>query len=182
MKNLAEKYTKEIRPELIKILSLKNISEAPRVTKIVVSTRIGRIKEDADAIKKIAEDLSLITGQKPKTNLSTKAVSAFKLRIGQPVGLTVTLRGNRMYDFMERLTKSGMPRIRDFKGLSRKGFDGKGNYSLGIVEHIVMPEIKYDNVNQTFGFQVNIITSTTDDKMAESLIYLLGFPFEKKIN
>ena len=180
MKNLKEKYTSEISPSLKVELSYKNINQAPKIDKIVVSTGIGRIKEDKEAIKKISQDLAQITGQKPKTNLSRKAVSAFKLRIGQPVGLTVTLRGIKMYDFIERLTKSGMPRIRDFKGLSRAGFDNRGNYSFGTPEHIIMPEVKFDNIDQTFGFQINIKTTAKDSKSSEALLSRLGFIFEKK--
>lgn len=179
MNSLKEKYFKEIRPELVKKLSLKNIYQSPYVIKIVVSSKIGRIKEDEKAIKKISDDLALITAQKPKINLSKKSVSAFKLRVGQPVGLTVTLRGRRMYDFIERITKVGMPRIRDFKGLPKKGFDRNGNYCFGASEQIIMPEIKYDNVDQMFGFQVNIKTSTNDDNKARELLTMLGFPFEK---
>lgn len=179
MKNLMKKYYKDLRPSMKKELLLKNIYEVPRVEKIVVSSGIGRYKEDQETIKKFSNDFSSFCGQKPKINLSKKSVSAFKLRVKQPVGLTVTLRGQRMYDFIERLTKIGMPRIRDFKGLKRKGFDKTANYSFGIEEHTIMPEIKYDNVNQSFGFQVNIYTGTKDVKLSEILFKKLGFPFEK---
>lgn len=174
-----KKYYTELRPIIKKELSLKNIHQVSCVKKIVVSAGIGRYKEDQDIIKKFTDDFSLFCGQKPKINLSRKSVSAFKLRIGQPVGLTATLRGQRMYDFIERLTKVGMPRIRDFKGLKKRGFDKQGNYSYGIEEHIIMPEIKYDNVNQSFGFQVNIYTNTKDIRSSEILLKNLGFPFEK---
>ena len=179
MRNLMGKYYKEFRPNMKKELSLKNIHEVPRITKVVVSSGIGRYKEDEEIIKKFTNDFSIFCGQKPKINLSKKAVSAFKLRIGQPIGLTATLRGQRMYDFIERLTKVGMPRIRDFKGIRRKGFDKMGNHCFGVEEHTIMPEIKYDNVNQSFGFQVNIHTNTTDVKTSEILLKNLGFPFEK---
>lgn len=179
MRNLMEKYYKELCPNIKKELSLKNIYQVPCVKKIVVSSGVGRYKEDKEIIKKFSDDFSLFCGQKPKINLSKKAVSAFKLRIGQPVGLTATLRGQRMYDFIERLTKVGMPRIRDFKGLKRKGFDKMGNHSFGVEEHTIMPEIKYDNVNQSFGFQVNIYINTSDAKTSELLLKNLGFPFEK---
>lgn len=181
MSALREKFNKDIIHNMAKELGLKNINEVPKLEKIVVSAGVGRFKEDKELIKKISNDLMQITGQKPKINLSKKAVSAFKLRIGQPIGLTVTLRGERMYAFVERLTLSGMPRIRDFKGLKRSGFDGKGNYSLGVLEQTIMPEIKYDNVNNTFGFQVNIKISTENDRDSEMLLTCLGFPFEKII-
>ena len=173
------KIEKETLDRLTKKLGLTNPHQLPRVTKVVVSTGVGSIKEDKKAIDAVAQDLTLICGQKPKTNLSKKSVSAFKLRENQPVGLTVTLRGRRMYDFLSRLTNVAMPRIRDFKGLSNKAFDGKGNYCVGMSEHVIMPEIKYDTINQSFGFQVNINTSAKNDENAKALLLELGFPFEK---
>lgn len=179
MRNLMKKYYKELRTNIKKELSLKNIHQVPRVEKIVVSSGVGHYKEDQKTIKKFADDFSLFCGQKPKINLSKISVSAFKLRLGQPVGLTVILRGQRMYDFIERLTKVGMPRIRDFKGLTRKSFDKNANYCFGVEEHTIMPEIKYDNVNQSFGFQINICTNTSDVKTSELILKHLGFRFEK---
>lgn len=179
MNKTSNKFESDLIKRVGQKLNLDNPNQVPRVTKVVVSCGIGKIKEDKNAIKSVSEDLTVITGQKPKINLSKKSVSAFKLREKQPVGLTVTLRGKRMYDFLSRLTNVAMPRIRDFKGLNAKAFDGRGNYCLGMTEHVIMPEIKYDTVSQAFGFQVNIKTSAQSDDCAKVLLTELGFPFEK---
>ncbi len=179
MSNSSYKIQADLNKRLSKKLGLKNPHQVPKVLKVVVSSGIGAIKEDQKAIKLVSEDLAAITGQKPKVNLSKKSVSAFKLRNGQPVGLTVTLRGKRMYDFLSRLTNVAMPRVRDFKGLSSKAFDGRGNFCVGMNEHVIMPEIKYDTVNQSFGFQVNIRTTARDNEQTKVLLTELGFPFEK---
>ena len=180
MEKLIEKFNKEIAPALQKELSLKNKFLTPRIEKIVVSTGIGDYKDDDGAVKKIAEELTKIVGQKPRINLSRKAVSAFKLRIGQPVGLTVTLRGEKMYDFVDRLINVALPRVRDFRGLSNKGFDGHGNYAIGIKEYMIFPEVKYEDATRPFGFQVNIKTNVSKDNETRALLVGLGFPFEKK--
>ena len=180
MEKLIEKFNKGIAASLQKELSLKNIFLVPKIEKIVVSTGIGDYKEDDAAIKKITEELTKIVGQKPRLNLSRKAVSAFKLRIGQPVGLTVTLRGEKMYDFIDRLTNVALPRVRDFRGLSNKGFDGQGNYAFGIKEYMIFPEVKYEDATRPFGFQVNIKTNVKKDDETRALLIALGFPFEKK--
>lgn len=179
MSKLKLEYFDKIRAELKKELGIKNIYAVPKVTKVTVSVKTGSVKEDSAAIEEIRKILSEITGQKPKLNKSRKAVSSFKLRIGQPVGLTVTLRNDRMYDFISRLVNVAMPRLRDFKGLSKKSFDGKGNYSIGIAEHVIMPESKYEGNTRIFGFQVNITSTAKDDKSAELLLSKLGFKFEK---
>jgi len=173
------KIENDLNQRLSKKLGLSNPHLIPQVSKVVISCGIGDIKEDKKAILSVSDDLTAFTGQKPKINLSKKSVSAFKLRENQPVGLTVTLRGRRMHDFLSRLTNIALPRVRDFKGLSNKSFDGKGNFSLGITEHVIMPEIKYDTVNQPFGFQVNIRTTASDNEKAKVLLCELGFPFEK---
>ena len=179
MSQLKEKFNNTIIQELKDELALSSVSAVPRVLKVVVSAQTGSIKEDRDAIESIRKELGDIVGQMPKVNLSRKAVSAFKLRIGQPVGLTATLRGTKMYDFLTRLTNVALPRVRDFKGLSRGSFDGRGNYSIGITEHVIMPEAKYEGSSRVFGFQINITTTAKDDKQAEALLTKLGFPFEK---
>lgn len=181
MGKLAIKFNKEILPELKKTCGKKNIFEVPRLQKVVISAGIGDFKEDDKAIEKIVSDLAKITGQKPKINHSKKAVSAFKLRIGQPVGVTVTLRSEKMFDFVERLNNVTLPRVRDFRGLSKKSFDGRGNFSLGIKEHTIFPEIKYEEVSINFGLEVNINTTAKNNNDAEALLNVLGFPFEKKI-
>lgn len=180
MDALKEKFNSKIRPELKVSLGFTSIERTPKIVKVVVSSGVGKFKEDAKAIEKVLNDLALICGQKPKINNSRKAVSAFKLRIGQPVGLTTTLRGVKMYDFISRLTNVALPRVRDFKGLSKKGFDGQGNYSLGIIEHTIMPEIKFENVTENFGLQVNINTTAQNNAECEALLTALGFPFEKQ--
>ena len=180
MQKLIEKFNKEIAPALQKELSLKNKFLTPKIEKIVVSTGIGDYKDDDGAVKKIMEEFTKIVGQKPRVNLSRKAVSSFKLRIGQPVGLTVTLRGEKMYDFVDRLTNVALPRVRDFRGLPVKGFDGNGNYSIGIKEYMIFPEVKYEDATRPFGFQINIKTNVKSDAETRALLVNLGFPFEKK--
>jgi len=179
MSDLKEKFNNTIVAELKDELKLTTVSAVPKVSKVVISAKTGAIKEDRDAIESIRKELAEITGQQPKINLSRKAVSSFKLRIGQPVGLTVTLRGERMYDFISKLTNIAIPRIRDFKGLPKKSFDGQGNYSIGVQEHIIMPEAKYEGNTRIFGFQVNIQTTAKSDEHALALLTKLGFPFEK---
>lgn len=180
MQTLKEKFDANIRNELKSKLGFKSIERTPKILKVVVSCGVGKFKEDEKAIEKIAKEIATVTGQTAKINKSRKAVSAFKLRIGQPVGLTVTLRGMKMYDFVYRLVNIALPRVRDFKGLSRSGFDGEGNYSLGIEEYTIMPEVKYEEVSENFGFQVNINTSAKDNNECEALLSALGFPFEKQ--
>lgn len=180
MDKLITKFNRDISASLQKELSLKNKFLIPKILKVVVSAGIGDYKEDDSAVKKITEELTRITGQKPHLNLSKKAVSAFKLRIGQPVGLTVTLRGEIMYDFVDRLINVALPRVRDFRGLSNKGFDGNGNYSIGIKEYMIFPEVKYEDATRPFGFQININTNVKNDNETRALLTSLGFPFEKK--
>lgn len=182
MEKLIEKFNKTIKPELFKNLNKKNIFEIPQIEKVVVSSGVGDYKEDDKTIEKISKELSHITGLKAKTNLSRKAVSAFKLRIGQPIGLTITLRGEKMYDFVDKLTNVALPRVRDFRGLSLTGFDRCGNYCLGIREYSIFPEVKYEDITVNFGFQVNIKTTAKTDSDAKKLLKSLGFPFEKKNN
>ncbi len=179
MEKLIEKYNKVIIPELRKELSKKNIMEVPKLLKVVVSTGVGDFKEDDKAIAKIGAELSKLTGMKPKINRSRKAVSAFKLRIGQPVGLTVTLRGEKMYDFLDRLVNVSFPRVRDFRGLPMKAFDGQGNYSIGIKDYSIFPEIKYEDITNAFGIQINVRTNCKNTEDAKALLVKLGFPFEK---
>lgn len=178
--SIKEKFYTTMRPELMKSLNLKNIERTPKILKVVVSSGVGKFKEDDKTIEKIKKDLSLICGQTAKINKSRKAVSAFKLRIGQPVGLTTTLRDVKMYDFIYKLVNVALPRVRDFKGLSRSGFDTQGNYSIGLREHTIMPEIKFEDVTEVFGLQVNIHTNAKDKNECEALLKALGFPFEKQ--
>lgn len=173
-------YTKKIAPELKKELGLSNIFEVPKIEKIVISTGIGDFKEDKDAVIRISNEIAKISGLKPKTNLSVKAVSAFKLRIGQPVGLTVTLRGERMYDFISKLVNITLPRIRDFRGISPTSFDNVGNFSIGIRDFAIFPEIKYEEVKETFGLEINFKIKARNKDEAKQLLLKLGFPFKKE--
>jgi len=179
MEKLNEKFIKEIKPALLKDLGIKNPFRVPAVTKVVVSTGIGDFKEDDKMVEKISGLLAKITGQKPKVNLSRKAVSAFKLRIGQPVGLTVTLRGEKMYDFIDRLISIALPRVRDFRGLPKKAFDKQGNYSIGIKDTAIFPEVKMEDAVAGLGLQINFNTTAKNNDEALALFEKLGFPFEK---
>ncbi len=181
MTKLLEKFNKEIRPALKKELGYKSIEAAPKLEKVVISAGVGGINEEKKKLEEVEKVLAKITGQKPKKNISTKAVSAFKLRIGQVVGYTITLRGEKMYDFVSRLVNAAIPRMRDFKGISNKGFDKNGNYCLGIREHTIIPEIKHEETLFPFGFQINLKTTAKDDKEAKILLEKLGFPFSKDV-
>jgi len=178
-----EKLEKQFKDKIIKdvqsALKKKNIFEVPYIEKIIVSTGTGDFKEDKKVIEKIAKEIEKITGQKAKVNLSQKAVSAFKLRIGQPVGLTTTLRGERMYDFLNRFINVALPRVRDFRGLKASSFDGQGNYSIGLKDYSIFPEIKYEDITVNFGLEVSIKTSARNKEDARILFEKLGFPFEK---
>lgn len=180
MEKLFTKFNQTIQPQLKSVLLKKNNFEIPRILKVVVSAGVGEFKDDEKMVEKISEEMAKITGQKPVVNKSKKAVSSFKLRIGQPVGITTTIRGERMYDFIDRLINVALPRVRDFRGLSKKAFDSQGNYSIGIKDYAIFPEIKYEDIIKNFGFQVNIKTSATNDEDAMALFIALGFPFEKK--
>lgn len=177
---LIERYKKSLAPILKDELKLSNVFETPRFQKVVVSVGIGNFKESKEIIEKTSAELARITGQKPKLTLSKRAVSAFKLRIGQPVGLTVTLRRQRMFDFLDKLINTALPRVRDFRGLSSRAFDGQGNYTLGIREYTIFPEVRYENIGQMFGLEITIKTTAVTDKAAKVLLVALGFPFEKK--
>lgn len=180
MEKLEKQFNDSIIKDLKTSLKKKNIQEVPRIEKVIVSTGTGDFKEDKKAIEKIAAEMAKITGQKAKINLSRKAVSAFKLRIGQPVGLTVTLRGERMYDFITRLVNVALPRVRDFKGVKATSFDGQGNYSLGLKDYSIFPEIKYEDITINFGLEVCIKTTANNKEDAKALLEKMGFPFEKK--
>lgn len=180
MENLEKQFKETILKDLQTSLHKKNIFEVPQIEKVVVSTGTGDFKDDKNVIEKIAGEISKLTGQKPKVNLSRKAVSAFKLRIGQPVGLTVTLRGERMYDFIGRLVNVALPRVRDFRGVKASSFDDQGNYSIGIRDYSIFPEIKYEDITVNFGLEISIKTTAKNKEDARALLEKLGFPFEKK--
>ena len=173
-------YKEKIVSDLQKAMGLKNPMAVPRVEKIVVNAGIGKTLKDPKLLENIVEDFKKITGQVPVKTLAKKSVAGFKIRQNQVVGIMTTLRGARMYDFLEKLVRVALPRVRDFKGLSLKSFDGKGNYSIGFREQIVFPETSREHLEHTFGFEVNIQTNTNDDKKALSLLKSLGFPFSAK--
>lgn len=180
MEKLAKKFNSVILGELKKSLGRSNDFAVPQLEKIVVSTGTGDYKEDKNTIEKISVELAKITGQKPKLNLSRKAVSAFKLRIGQPVGLTVTLRGERMYDFVDRLVNTTLPRVRDFRGLKDSAFDKQGNYSIGLRDYSIFPEVKYEEISVNFGLEICIKTTAKTAEDGKALLVALGFPFSNK--
>lgn len=172
-----ERYQQEVLPELKKRLGIENVMELPRMEKIVVGIGLGEAIQNAKALESAERDLATITGQKPITTKAKRSIATFKLRAGMPVGMTVTLRGKRMYDFFDRLVGIVLPRIRDFRGISPDSFDGRGNYSLGFKEQIVFPEIDYDKIEKVRGLQVTIVTSARRDDQAREFLKLMGMPF-----
>ncbi|HUV42698.1 MAG TPA: 50S ribosomal protein L5 [Patescibacteria group bacterium] len=177
--NLKEKYQKEIAPQLAKEFDLGNSLAAPRLEKIMVNIGLSDALTDKKALKSASEDLAVITGQRPKMTLARQSIAGFKLRKGQPIGLMVTLRGRRMYDFLEKLISVVLPRLRDFQGVSLKSFDGQGNYSLGISEQIVFSEIDHSRVDKVRGLEMTLVTNARTNEKAKRLLELLGMPFEK---
>jgi len=178
MARLQELYKTNIRPKLKQELHLDNILAVPRIEKVVVNAGIGRVlQQNPKSLDEITSALGRITGQKPLLTRAKKAISAFKIREGQIVGLRVTLRGKRMYEFLDKFINAALPRTRDFRGLSRKGLDGRGNYSCGVAEHIVFPEMAQEEGTLNFGFEVTIVTTAKDDEAAYLLLKKLGMPF-----
>jgi large subunit ribosomal protein L5 len=156
-----------------------NVMQAPKLVKVVINIGLGEAIQNAKAIDAAVNDLSLITGQKPVVTRAKKSVAAFKLRAGMPIGAMVTLRGQRMYEFVDRLTSAAMPRIRDFRGVSPNSFDGRGNYTLGLREQLMFPEIDYDRIDKTRGLEVSFVTTARNDEEGRRLLELLGMPFAK---
>ncbi|MBI2259824.1 MAG: 50S ribosomal protein L5 [Flavobacteriia bacterium] len=177
---LKENYTKDIIPELVSKFGYKSTMEVPKLEKIVISQGVGEAVADKKLIDNALNDLSRIAGQKAIATNSKKDVSNFKLRKGMPIGTKVTLRGERMFEFLDRLLSVALPRTRDFRGINPKGFDGRGNYNLGIKEHIIFPEIDIDKVNKILGMDITFVTSARTDEEAKALLDAFGFPFIKK--
>ena len=177
---LFQNYKTEIVPELQKKLNIKNLLALPRVVKVVINMRISEAKEDKQVIDEATEELKLISGQRPVVCRARKSVSGFKLRKGDPIGLKVTLRGKKMYDFLEKLFFLVLPLLRDFKGLSLRQFDHNGNFNIGLEDQTVFPEINLDKVKKTRGLQITIVTSTKKKSEAESLLKVLGLPFVRQ--
>ena len=175
----AKRYKEEIVPELIKEFGYKNVNEVPKLVKIVLNMGLGDVKDNSKSFNTAVDELTLIAGQKPVTTKAKKAISNFKVRAGMKVGAKVTLRGKRMYEFFDRLTAIALPRVRDFRGVSPKSFDGKGNYSMGIKEQLVFPEISYDKVEKIRGLDVAFITTAKTDAEAKALLKALGLPFSR---
>jgi large subunit ribosomal protein L5 len=176
---LRERYRTEIVPSLMKEFSYTNRMQVPEITKVVINMGLGEAVGNVKVIDAAVEELSAITGQKPVVTRARKSEAAFKLRAGMPIGCKVTLRGERMYEFLDRLLSVALPRIRDFRGVPTKSFDGRGNYALGIREQLIFPEIRYDKVEATRGMDVCIETSAKTDEAARALLTHLGFPFRK---
>jgi large subunit ribosomal protein L5 len=174
---LKERYEQELRPQLKDELSLESIMQVPRVSKITLNMGVGEAKTDAKQLDQAIEELTIIAGQRAQVRRARKSIAAFKLREGMPVGARVTLRGARMYEFLDRLIAIALPRIRDFRGLNPNSFDGRGNYSLGVREQIIFPEINYDDVSTIRGLDVTITTTASTDDEARALLRGLGMPF-----
>jgi large subunit ribosomal protein L5 len=174
---LKEKYLKEIIPAMMKECAYKNIMEVPKVQKVVLNVGIGEAIQNIKLLDAAQKELSFITGQKAVVTKAKKSIASFKLRKGMPIGCKVTLRGNRMYEFLDRLISIALPRIRDFKGVSGKSFDGKGNYALGLKEQFIFPEIDYDKVEMVHGLDVIICTTAETDKEGNALLRYFGIPF-----
>jgi large subunit ribosomal protein L5 len=179
MARLAKTYREKIVPELRKTLELKNVMQVPKITKITINMGVGEAVADKKIIDNAVGDLTKLTGQKPQVSKARKAMASFKVREGQPIGCFVTLRGARMYEFLDRLISIAIPRIRDFRGLSTRSFDGRGNYSLGIKEQIIFPEIQYDQIDQLRGMDITITTTARDNKQGKALLEAFNFPFRK---
>ncbi|HZX11791.1 MAG TPA: 50S ribosomal protein L5 [Acidobacteriota bacterium] len=177
MSRLKEKFKKEIAPELMKELSLKNPMAVPRVEKVVINMGVGEALENIKVLDKAQKELSLITGQWPAVGRAKKSISTFKLRKGKPIACYVTLRRNRMYEFIDRLVNIVLPRVRDFRGVSVKSFDRKGNYTLGIKDQLVFPEIDYTKVDKTRGMNITFVTTAENDREGYILLKKLGMPF-----
>jgi large subunit ribosomal protein L5 len=177
MSQLKTLYKSEIAPKLMDQFGYRNIMQVPRLTKIVLNMGLGEAIHNIKVLDSAVQELSLIAGQKPIVTRARKSIAAFKLRAGMPIGCKVTLRGGRMYDFFNRLVNVALPRVRDFRGVSRKGFDGRGSYSLGVKEHIIFPEIDYDKIDKIKGLNVTIVTSAESDEEGMALLQLMGMPF-----
>ena len=180
MARLRDMYKNEVAPALMKKFEYKSVMQIPKLDKIVVNVGAGEAKENAKAIDAIINDLQLITGQKPVATYAKKSVANFKLRQGMKIGVKVTLRGEMMYEFMDRLFNFALPRVRDFKGINPDAFDGRGNYSLGLKEQLIFPEIEYDKVDKIRGMDIAFVTTAQTDAEARELLALMGAPFAKE--
>ena len=179
MNRLKERYTKEIVPSLMEKFEYTSIMQTPKIDKIVINMGVGDAVSNTKNLDKAVEELTLISGQKPVITLAKKSIAAFRLREGMPIGTKVTLRDERMYDFLDKLVTVSLPRVRDFRGISKKSFDGRGNYTLGIKEQLIFPEVDYDRVDKVRGMDIVIVTTANTDEESRELLTQLGMPFQK---
>jgi large subunit ribosomal protein L5 len=177
MSQLKDRYEKEVVPKLIETFKYKNRMQVPKLKKVTLNMGLGEAIQNIKVLETAAEELKLIAGQQPVITKAKKSIAAFKLREGMPIGCMVTLRHARMYDFLQKLINVALPRVRDFRGISGKAFDGRGNYALGVREHIIFPEIDYDKIDKIKGLNVSIVTSARTDEEGKELLRLLGMPF-----
>ncbi|MEO1433272.1 MAG: 50S ribosomal protein L5 [Cyanobacteria bacterium J06633_8] len=177
---LKSKYLETIVPNLMKKFEYSNIHQVPKVTKVTVNRGLGEASQNAKALEASLSEIALITGQKPVVTRAKKAIAGFKIREGMPVGVMVTLRSSKMYDFLDRLINLSLPRIRDFRGISPKSFDGRGNYTLGVREQLIFPEVEYDKIDQIRGMDISIITTATNDEEGRALLKEMGMPFREQ--
>ncbi len=180
MNRLRERYQKEAVPALLKMFRFKNVMQVPRIEKVVVNIGLGEALDNPKALEAAANDLAIITGQKPVLTKARKSIANFKLREGRLIGAKVTLRGERMWAFLDRLLNIALPRVRDFRGVSPNAFDGRGNYTLGLRDQLVFPEIEYDKIDKLRGMEVSIVTTAKNDEQARALLQMLGMPFRRK--
>ncbi|HRY91622.1 MAG TPA: 50S ribosomal protein L5 [Candidatus Gracilibacteria bacterium] len=179
MNSLCEKYQKEVVPALIKSFEFKNVMEAPRLQKVIVNIGMGEALDNPKALDAAVSDMAAITGQKPIQTKASKSIANFKLREGRIIGVKVTLRGEKMWSFLDRLINIALPRVRDFRGISPESFDGRGNYTLGLREQLIFPEIEYDKIDKVRGMEITIVTTARNDDQAAAMLKLLGMPFRK---
>jgi large subunit ribosomal protein L5 len=179
MNRLREKFVKEITPALVSKFNYSSVMQVPSINKIVINMGVGDAVANAKALDNAVEELATITGQKPVVTRAKKSIAGFRLREGMPIGAKVTLRGERMYEFLDKLVSVSLPRVRDFRGVSKKAFDGRGNYTLGIKEQLIFPEIDYDKVSKVRGMDIVIVTTANTDEEARELLTQIGMPFQK---
>ena len=180
MNRLQEKYNSDVVPALRKSFEFKNIMQVPRVDKVVVNIGMGEAMDNPKALEAAVNDLTIITGQKPIMTKARKSIANFKLREGRLIGTKVTLRGDKMWAFLDRLMTTALPRVRDFRGVSPNAFDGRGNYTLGLRDQLIFPEVEYDKIDKLRGMEVTIVTTANNDNQARAMLQLLGMPFSKK--
>ena len=179
MSRLKEKFVKEVTPALMSKFNYKSVMQVPQLDKIVINMGVGDAVANAKALDNAVEELATITGQKPVVTRAKKSIAGFRLREGMPIGAKVTLRGERMYQFLDKLVSVSLPRVRDFRGVSKKSFDGRGNYTLGVKEQLIFPEIDYDKVSKVRGMDIVIVTTANTDEEARELLTQFGMPFQK---